>query len=252
VTIDIFQFAIIFACLAAGGILKGATGAGAPVIAVPALAMMFDVRFAIIIMLMPNLLTNAWQAWRLREERPAGGFAWRFGFAGMIGVVAGTVVLVAFSAEALQLLMAAVVFLYIGLRLAKPHWGLDFSLARKLSLPVGTAAGFLQGATGVSAPISLTFLNAVRLDRLAFIATVSVFFSMMTAPQVVMLGYLGFLTWQNLALSLAAMLPILAFMPVGQALAARLSKDAFDKIMLGFLAALSIKLVWDALAAGVA
>ena len=60
--------AIVFVCLALGGILKGATGAGAPILAVPALAMLFDVQFAVAIMVMPNLLTNAWQAWRFRHH----------------------------------------------------------------------------------------------------------------------------------------------------------------------------------------
>ena len=46
----------------AGGILKGATGIGSPIIAVPILAIYFDARFAIIIFSIPNIIPNIWQA----------------------------------------------------------------------------------------------------------------------------------------------------------------------------------------------
>ena len=87
------EILIAFLCLAAGGVLKGATGAGAPVLAVPALAMMFDVRVAVVTMLVPNLLTNVWQAWQFRGDRLPNRFILAFSLAGAIGVVGGTVML---------------------------------------------------------------------------------------------------------------------------------------------------------------
>ena len=48
----------IFAILGAfalGGTLKGATGAGAPIITIPVIAAFYDVRIAVIIMVIPNL-----------------------------------------------------------------------------------------------------------------------------------------------------------------------------------------------------
>ena len=52
--------ALAFAC---GGILKGAIGAGAPVIAVPILALLYDVPLAVALFTLPNLLSNSWQGW---------------------------------------------------------------------------------------------------------------------------------------------------------------------------------------------
>ena len=53
---DIFPIIVAFLSLGLGGILKGATGAGAPLVAVPALALLFDVPTAIAIFSLPNLL----------------------------------------------------------------------------------------------------------------------------------------------------------------------------------------------------
>ena len=57
----IVEILLVAICLGLGGILKGATGAGAPVLAVPALVLMFDVHFAILIMIVPNIVTNSFQ-----------------------------------------------------------------------------------------------------------------------------------------------------------------------------------------------
>ena len=53
-TITIIAILIAFAL---GGILKGATGAGAPIVTIPVIAAFYDVRVAVIIMVIPNLLT---------------------------------------------------------------------------------------------------------------------------------------------------------------------------------------------------
>jgi uncharacterized membrane protein YfcA len=239
---------IVFACLAGGGVLKGATGAGAPVLAVPALAMMFDVRFAVVVMMMPNLLTNILQAWRFWKTRLPGPFVWMFALAGAVGAGIGTVILAVFPADHLSLLVALGVFGYIAARLARPDWMVALPLAERLSIPVGLTAGFLQGASGVSAPVSLTFLNAMRLDRPVFISTVSIFFVAMTLLQVPTLAFAGIMTWHGLAISFGAMLPILAFMPVGSALARRFSKETFDRAIMVLLAALALKLIYDFMA----
>src|SRR3546814_4921733 len=44
--------------LALGGVLKGATGAGSPLFAVPLLAMLYDVPLAVAIFTLPSLFSN--------------------------------------------------------------------------------------------------------------------------------------------------------------------------------------------------
>ncbi|MCT8991351.1 sulfite exporter TauE/SafE family protein [Chelativorans sp. SCAU2101] len=247
-TLQLTDLAIIFACLAAGGILKGATGAGAPVLAVPAMAMIFDVKVAVVVMLMPNLLTNLWQGWHFRKHLLPARFLLTFALAGAAGVVAGTLILAFLPQRVLMLFVAGAVYIYIALRLARPDWKIAYPLASRLSLPAGLAAGMLQGSSGISAPVSISFLNAMRLERPTFIGTISLFFVTITALQIVSLVYFGLFSGQSALVSLAAVLPILAFMPVGAALARRLSKESFDRAILILLALLATKLVYDALA----
>ncbi|WP_099867145.1 sulfite exporter TauE/SafE family protein [Pararhizobium haloflavum] len=246
---DYTQIAIAVACLAAGGILKGATGAGAPILAIPALAMMFDVQTAVVIMVMPNFLPNFMQAWQCRKDRLAHPFVPLMAGFGALGMIPGTFILASLSREALSIIMALAVFAYIGFRFFRPDWVVPYSLGVRLAAPLGFLGGMLQGASGLSAPVSLSFLNSMRLARRTFMATISVFFCTITLMQVVLLAWYGLVTPMMLGLSLLAVLPILAFMPVGALLARRLSRDTFDKIMLTLLAALAIKLLIESVSA---
>ncbi len=237
------EILLVILCLAIGGILKGATGAGAPILAVPAITALFDVRVAIAVMCMPNLLTNAWQAWRFRESLPPRRFLLPFVLGGMAGVCAGTLLLAFVPAEKLSILVALAVSGYVVMRLAKPHWKIEQPQADQLALPVGIAGGFLQGASGLSAPISLTFLNAMRMDRPTFIATISLFFSTFGAVQIVALTASHLLSGTELLYSIMALVPIWGAMPLGAFLAKRMSPAIFDQVILTLLSALALKLI---------
>jgi uncharacterized protein len=232
--------------LALGGVLKGATGAGAPLIAVPLLAMLYDVPLAVALFTLPNLMSNVWQGWRFRAHQVGPALTWGFALAGALGAGVGTAMLVSLPSDLLLLGVAATVFLYIAFRLARPDWALDLGIAARLAAPAGFAGGVLQGAVGVSAPVSISFLNATRMERAAFIATISVFFAAMALVQIPLLAAWGVLTPALALVSALAILPLLAGMPLGAYLARRMSKAFFDRLILVVLALIAVRLVVDA------
>lgn len=234
----------ICVALALGGILKGATGAGSPVVAVPVLAAFFDIRFAVVVMVIPGLLTNIWQLREFRRSHLPDRFAWRFAVSGGIGAAVGTVILASLPVAVLTLFMAAVIFAYVGLRLAKPGVRLSFPAARRWVYVAGSAGGLLQGAAGLSAPVAVTFMNAMRLDRPVFIATISAFFVAMSVVQVPMMLGLGLMDGQLALLGFLAMLPMAAAMPAGAWLGRRMSARVFDLVLLSFLFCVAVRLIW--------
>jgi len=232
--------------LVLGGVLKGAVGAGSPILGVPILAILFDVPTAVAIFAIPNLLTNVWQWWIYRKNQISKGFTWAFAAGGGIGAVAGSILLASLRPEVLMASLSGVVILYIAFRLARPHWRLTAAQARALVAPAGLAGGVMQGAGGISAPVSVTFLNAMRLERKQFIATISVYFTAMSVTQIPSLAALGILTGHRAAVSLLAVLPLFAGMPLGAALTRYVSKETFDRLILALLAVIALKLLYDA------
>jgi len=243
--IIISNFALAALFLALGGLIKGATGAGAPVLAIPALAMLYDVKFAVAIMMVPNLLTNIWQLRQYRQHLLPDQFVWSFAISGAAGALVGSWFLATLSPSALSLIVAFGVFAYVAFRLLRSTWVLEYASALKICIPVGLVAGTLQGASGISAPISLSFFNAMRLERATFISSISVYFIAMTLVQIPALMALGIMRTEHFFSGALALLPIVLFMPIGQALAQKFSRNTFDRIMLILLLCLAIKLVID-------
>ncbi len=239
---------LILAALAIllGGVMKGATGAGAPVIAAPALTMLFDVQTAVAILVVPNLLSNLWQAWQYRGQAMPRPFLLRFAGGGMLGVVVGTLFLAALPQDTLSLMVACAVIAYIALRLARPNWSLARDWAARICPAAGLIGGFLQGATGISAPASITFLNAMRLPRDTFIGTISIFFVSMTAMQIPALWSVGLMRLEMLAYGFGALGLIFLAMPLGNWLGKRASATLFDLVLLVLLGAIAMKILFEA------
>lgn len=233
---------IIIAILVAfslGGILKGATGAGAPIITIPVIAAFYDVRIAVIIMVIPNLLTNIGQLYQFRKTILPKFFTLSFAIGGGIGAFLGTILLANLSIKILTLSVAFIVIVYILLKLLVPSWKLTYEKAKKLVFLMGGFGGVLQGTAGLSAPISITFLNSMKLERNQFIPTISVYFGVMSIFQMPTLYYYNFLNLEIVLVSCISTLVLLSFMPIGSWIAKSVSKESFDKItliLLGFIA----------------
>ena len=229
----------ILVAFSLGGILKGATGAGAPIITIPVIAAFYDVRIAVIIMVIPNLLTNIGQLYQFRKTILPKFFTLSFALGGGVGAFLGTILLVNLSIKILTLSVAFIVIVYIFLKIMVPSWKLNYKKAKKLVFLMGSFGGILQGTAGLSAPISITFLNSMKLERNQFIPTISVYFGVMSIFQMPTLYYYNFLNLEIILISCISTLVLLLFMPLGSWIAKSVSKESFDKItliLLGFIA----------------
>lgn len=241
-----FDLALAFFAIALGGFLKGATGAGAPVVGVPILAIVFGVPKAVAIFSVLNLFSNTWQAWAYRGALGNLRFVAHFAIGGALGAAAGSVLLAWLPTDVLMGGLAAIVFLYIAVRFVLPSWKIERDRGETLGGAAGFLGGLMQGAGGISAPISVTFLNAMRLERREFIATISAFFFSMSLFQIPTLAALGVLDWERAGLAVLATIPLFAAMPLGEMAARRVSKEAFDRMILILLTAVALRLMYTA------
>ena len=234
----------IFIAFALGGILKGATGAGAPIVTIPVMAAFYDVRIAVIIMVIPNLLTNIGQLYQFRKTILPRFFTISFALGGGIGAFLGTILLVNLPIKILTLSVACIVIIYILLKLIVPSWKLNYIKAKKLVFLMGAGGGILQGSAGLSAPISITFLNSMKLERNQFIPTISVYFGVMSIFQMPTLYYYDFLNLETIIMSCISTIVLMAFMPFGSWIAKSISKDSFDKITLILLGFIALRIIY--------
>lgn len=242
---DIITLAIIFVAVGAGAISKGATGMGMPLIAIPFLAATFGLQHAIAVLLVPILVSNASQLYRFRHARgEAGlGFLQPMLMLCVVGVIAGTWFLTSTPERGLALTLGILLLGYLALRLLNPHFTVGPQAARRWAMPAGLGAGLLHGATGISAPIGVTFIHAMRFGRDAHVYAVSAMFMVLAIFQAPSLWVAGILRPEWLMQGMFALIPTFLFMPVGQWLAGKMSQSAFDRMILIFLGAIGLKMV---------
>ncbi|MCZ6489697.1 MAG: sulfite exporter TauE/SafE family protein [Acidobacteria bacterium] len=241
---------IIVLALVAGGFIKGITGMGLPMVAIPVLAIFLGVEHAVIVMVFPVMALNAWLVWRHRDcanqfpEMP------RLLLAGCVGAPLGAWFLVAASDRVLSAILSAWLVVYILLRFLHPNFSLSLRSRYRLSPLTGFCSGALQAATGMSAPAIATYFHALKLEPRAYIYAVATPFLVMSVVQFATLVSLGVYTSALLLESLLAAIPAMLVIPLGASFAGKIKKQVFDNIILGLLITASIRLLYSAIWGG--
>lgn len=239
------RLAIMGLALAAGAFVKGATGMGLPLIALPVLTSAFGLQHAVGIMAVVQIVTNVAQTWQFREgakdERLK--FMPAFLITCAVGVALGTWLLGTLPERYLIFSLGVVLLVYFVLKIANPNFAIAPVLAQNLAPFTGVGTGILQGATGISAPIGVTFIHAMGLDRRVHVFAVSAMFLLLGVIHLPALFFSGIMKPDWLLEAVLALIPIAVFMPLGQRVAGKLSRKAFDRMILIFLGLMGIKMV---------
>lgn len=236
---------IVTAGVALGSLLKGITGVGGPIVAIPVMAAFLGVERAVVVMAIPGVAMNAWLIWGYRSQAHKTRDLPVLIATGAVGVALGTWALASLDDRILALFLALAILAYLGTRLANPEFELTPRVTRFASPVVGVGSGVMQGATGISAPLVATYVHGFNLPRDAYILAVSALFQVFSIAQCIAIALLGLYTPERLIESALATIPAVALLPLGDRIGKRLSITAFNQIVLWSLAALAAKLLYD-------
>jgi uncharacterized membrane protein YfcA len=244
-SIGLMPAIIILVTIAMGATLKGITGLGLPMFAIPALAMFVPVEVAVIVMALPSLIANSWLIIVHRQHLPMMRAHRPFLILGFFGALAGTWFLAIVNDSVLRILLATWLGIYlIHLFVGKARSDL-FSGGAGLAGPLGFAAGTLQGSTGISAPVIAPYYHAHGLTLSAYAFAVAFTFALLSAGQLSVMTTVDLITPALLGYSLLATLTTMLFMPVGVRLARNLSRERFEQILPVLFVLIEVKLIYD-------
>lgn len=224
--------AAIVALLAvtAGSLLKSISGLGLPLVTIPAVSYVADIETAVAVTAVPNLALNGALAWMERSSWPETRDLPVLGGAGFVGAVVGTIVLVSVPEEPLIAVLVLIVVVYAVTFFTNPEFRLEPRRARRFAPVVGTAAGAMQGAVGISGPIVASWIHSYRLPRDAYIFSVTALFAIAGLAQIPTLLVSGRISglW---TVSAIACLPALGTIPIGGRLRRTFSSVGFDRFV---------------------
>src|SRR5262245_41223585 len=161
------------AVVMAAGLVKGAIGFGFPSLATPLLSLVTDVKTAVVVLILPNIVMDGVQF--VRRGAPIATVR-RFGVllaAGAVGTVVGTRLLVALSARSATLVLGAFILVFVALAVSgaaprvAPRWEPWVSPA------AGLVAGLVGGITNVPGTPLVMYFHALGLDKNEFVVSVA-------------------------------------------------------------------------------
>lgn len=235
------ELAIILTAVMVGSVTKAVTGMGLPLIVVPIAAFFVDINDAVVVIALPNLLSNAFLGARERKHLSATRNLRALAVFSMAGAAIGTLLFVSVPEQPLVVALIVAIVVYIVLFFTKPDLRTTPDQSRRWSPIVGTIAGVFQGAIGVSGPIVGSWIHSLRLPRGAHILSVTSLFFLSGSIQFAILVLHGELSGRLLA-SLLACIPVGLTIPIGTRLRDRISGRGFDLSIIGLLAVSSVAL----------
>ena len=223
--------------------IKGVIGFGFPAISTPFLALFVDLRTAIVVLILPNLVMDGIQTLRKPGLLETLRRHWVLYLCGIGGTYLGTQFLVWFPSEKLLLILGVFVLVFVSVNVSRVSFRVPLGLERYLSPPIGFFAGVLGGVTNVPGTPLVLYFYALGMGKDEFIRSIAFSFLVYKVAQFASVIYFGLLTWPLLGLSvLATALGFGAFW-LGLKTQDRVDQVTFNRVVLGFLGLLGIWLV---------
>jgi uncharacterized membrane protein YfcA len=227
--------------------VKGATGLGFPLIATPTVALLLDIRIAVTILILPNLLMDVTQVFRdgfpyavLRRFSSMVGLT-------IIGVFLGTMVLVMLPLWTLNLCLGIMVIVFVISNLLKFHFTISPGAEKILSPMFGFISGFLNGMTNAAGPTLAIYFYSLKLEKRDFIKSVATIFVITKASQLVAVSTWNLFNWNTIVLSLQVVLFTLIGFFAGLKTQDRVNQRTFNRGLIVLLALVGIVLIARAL-----
>ncbi len=227
----------------AAAFVKGAIGFGFPTLGTPLLALVVDVKTAVAVLVIPNLVMDGLQ---LRRQGPLGATPRRLApllVFTMLGTIVGTKLLVALSGRTATLILGVFVLGFVLLDLARFSPRVPAGWERLLAPPVGLAAGVMGGITNAPGTALALYFVALGMDKHEFVRSIAFTFLVVKGVQLASLGWYGLLGWTLVLGSLGLTAAALAGFGLGVRVQDRLDQRAFNRGVLVFLATLGVWLV---------
>ncbi len=214
-----------FAVLAAG-LVHGTLGLGFPLVATPLLALVFDVRSAVIATLLPTVVVNIASVLRGGQWSQSIGQFWPLSVWAVVGGLFGTHVLIVSEPAPFKLLLAALVLLYLGAARfgsLKMHWTHEHKSTSMMVF--GLIAGMAAGTTNVMVPILIIYTLELGLASTVMVQTFNLCFLAGKLAQMVVFGLSGLLTLSliltTLPLAAAALMALFSGIAIRDKIPAR-------------------------------
>lgn len=244
---DIFNLTLITSTFLLAGTVKGVIGLGLPLISLSVFTVTLGLEPAMALLLVPSLVTNAWQAATGGNGRAIAARIWPFLLAATATVWFGTMILKRVDVWIPSTLLGVLISTYaLFSLLQKSGLIVPTGWDRWVGPVVGSVNGVFAGLTGAFVFPGIIYLQGIGLSRDLLVQALGMLFTLSTIALAFSLGGQQMLTRELAIISSIAVLPALAGMAVGRRLRHRMTESVFRQVFHSVLLLLGLYVVWRA------
>jgi hypothetical protein len=230
-----------------GGVVKGVTGVGLPLVLVPLATQFVQVPVAVALVSVSMVVTNVVQSLEGGHTGKAVHHLLPIMLPLIIGSVIGTHLLISIDQRRLHLIIG-IAFLFLAmLLLCLPRVRISPRTARWSGPFVGLGSGVLGGMSAIFGPPMIAYLVSSGVAPDTFVKHMAILAFTAAVTMITVLGTSGAMSGGDFAMSALAVIPIQLGMPLGRWLRSRISPNLFRILVLVVLAASGIDMLRKAL-----
>jgi uncharacterized protein len=230
--------------LAFAGMVQGALGLGFPMLATPMIAVVTDMRTAVILVLLPCVATTVTNIVMSERFFQTLRRYWFMPLCMLAGAGIGARLFVAFPAFPYALLLSGVIVLYLYLdHLGRVEWAFVSQHRVASGVAFGFLAGLSEGTANIAAPPLLMYLLSLNLERMTFVQVLNLCFTVGKPTQMAVLTLEGGVTWAQWAATLPFAVIATATAVFGIKIRGRIDAKAYRRWLLRLLFVIALVLV---------
>jgi uncharacterized protein len=196
VSLALAAVGIIFAAF-----VKGVTGLGFPVIAVPVVAQFLDPQTTVVAISIPTFLMNIIQVIQGEASLATVRRFLPLMVCAIPASIIGTAILATASGALITGILGIIVTVYTTLSLLRVRLVIPPARERQIGVIVGLCSGLMGGATGMFSPPLIIYMTALQLPKATFVSAISLCFIAGQVPQLVSLLRYQLMTGPRLSMA---------------------------------------------------
>lgn len=224
--------ALVLAAFFLAGSIKGLLGMGLPLVTLAVLASTLGVRETLSVMLIPGIVSNAWQALAGPSFRPLLRRLWLFLAAACLGIWFGTSILATARSETLVAIVGVTLTIYAAVALLRVEMPPPGRHEPWMSPLMGGLGGVMFGMAGNMIVPGILYLNALRLPRDTFVQALGITFITITLALGASLTGRGLMTVDLGLMSALALVPMGLGLALGTRYRHHISEARFRRLFL--------------------
>lgn len=232
---DILTVALVIGAYLVANVVKGITGFGALLIAVPLMSIVVEPVVAIAVTAGSVMVSNIWQAIDSGEVRWAAARFWPVYMTLVPAAFVGSQILVLVDPSVSGGFIGVLVILFCLSRLFPVRPRISPENERIAGPVVGGLAGLVGGATQLAGSVLVAYLVSLNLKKNQFVGAIALMYLANSLPIYITLIYFGRYSAVETGLAIGLILPAIAGITMGRMIRDRVSQAWFERIVVGLL-----------------